>query len=57
MNLVFKQRYADEAYGLVYETSEGLYQVYEIPQYGGEESYYETYHTLEAAIEAAKSFG
>jgi hypothetical protein len=56
MKLLFTHSYGEEAYGLVYQNELGLYEVYEVPQYGGEEQYYDTYHSLDHAIQAAKSF-
>jgi hypothetical protein len=56
MKLLFTHSYGEEAYGLVYQNELGLYEVYEVPQYGGEEQYYDTYHSLDRAIQAAKSF-
>jgi hypothetical protein len=56
MKKVFSHSYGEEAYGLVYQNELGLYEVYEIPQYGGEEQYYKTYRSLDDAVLAAKSF-
>ena len=56
MNLVFKHSYGHDSYGLVYENKQGSYDVYEIPLYGGEEVFDDTYATLDEAIRVAKSF-
>jgi hypothetical protein len=56
MKLIFSHSYGEESYGLVYQNELGLYDVYEIPQYGGDEQYYKTYNSLEDAVQAAKSF-
>jgi len=56
MREVFCHSYGEESYGLVYDLGNGLYAVYEIPQYGGAERWYKDCDTLEEAIEVAKSF-
>jgi len=56
MKQVFSYSYGAESYGIVYQNEMGLYEVYEIPQYGGNERYYQTYNSIDDAIQAAKSF-
>lgn len=56
MELVYEYSYGEESYGLVYKNEDGLYAVYEIPQYGGEERFCKTCASLEDAITLAKSF-
>jgi hypothetical protein len=56
MKLLFTHSYGESEYGLVYQNEQGLYEVYEVPQYGGEEQYLDTYHSLDDAVQAAKSF-
>ena len=56
MKKVFSHDYGSEATGIVYQNELGLYEVYEIPEFGGEEQYYKTYNSLDDAIQAAKSF-
>lgn len=56
MKLIFSHSYGEESYGLVYQNELGLYEVYEISQYGGYEQYYKTYDSLNDAIQASKSF-
>jgi len=56
MKQVFSYSYGAESYGIVYQNEVGLYEVYEIPQYGGNERYYQTYNSIDDAIQAAKSF-
>ncbi len=57
--LVFKQSFGEESYGLVYHNEQnGMYEVYEIPQYGGQERLEGVFneHEYEAAVAYAKSF-
>ena len=56
MELVFEYSYGEESYGLVYKDSEGMFQVFEIPQYGGFERYCETFDNIDDAIKEAKSY-
>lgn len=56
MKKVFSHDYGSEAAGIVYQNEFGLYEVYEVPEFGGEEQYYKTYNSLDDAIQAAKSF-
>lgn len=55
MKQVFSISLGEESYGLVYENSESLFEVWEIPQYGGEERFYKTFDSLDDAIKVAKS--
>ena len=56
MKQVFSYSYGEGSYGIVYQNEMGLYEVYEIPQYGGYKQYYRTYNSIDDAIQAAKSF-
>jgi hypothetical protein len=56
MKQVFSYSYGAESYGIVYQNESGLYEVYEIPSYSGDEKYYKTYASIDDAIQAAKSF-
>ena len=56
MKQVFSNSYGEGSFGLVYQNELGLYEVYEVPQYGGDEQYYKTYNLLDDAVQAAKSF-
>ncbi len=53
--LVFKYSYGEESYGLVYD-NDGKFDVYEIPQYGGQPCFNKTFECVDDAIEYAKSF-
>ena len=56
MKQVFSNSYGEGSFGLVYQNELGLYEVYEVPQYGGDEQYYKTYNSLDDAVQVAKSF-
>ena len=53
MELVFENSYGEESYGLVYKNGD-VYEVYEVPQYGGVERFYKTCSDLDEAIKYAK---
>lgn len=55
MELIFKHKYGDGAYGLLYKNEQGTYDVYEIPLYGGEEQFVKNWVNLAPAVEHAKS--
>jgi hypothetical protein len=56
-DLVFKVHLGEESYDLVYAVRQGdevRYDVYEIPQYGGEMVFYQSHVSLDEAVAAAK---
>lgn len=55
MELIFKHKYGDGAYGLLYKNEQGTYDVYEIPLYGGEEQFVKNWVNLAPAVEHTKS--
>ena len=55
MKLEFCTSLGEESYGLVYRNDQNLFELWEIPQYGGEKRYYATYDSLDDAVEAARS--
>ena len=58
LKLVNSHSYGEESYGLVYLNTNGEYEVWEIPQYGGFERYEKTFSSdeLDDAIAYSKSF-
>ena len=58
LKLVNSHSYGEESYGLVYINVNGEYEVWDIPQYGGEERHQKTFSSceLDDAIAYSKSF-
>jgi hypothetical protein len=52
---VYVEDLGEEAYGIVYLDDDGLYSIYDIPLYGGEERFYKQVATLEEAIKITKT--
>ena len=52
---VYDVSLGEESYGLVYRNDQGLFELWEMSQYGGEQQYYATYDSLDDAVEAARS--
>lgn len=55
MKLEFFLDLGEEASVLVYRNDQDLFELWDVPQYGGDERYYKTYNTLDEAIGVASS--
>ena len=58
LKLIHSHSYGEESYGLVYLNTNGEYEVWDIPQYGGKEMHDKTFNSseLQAAIAYSMSF-
>ena len=53
---LFTYSYGEEAYGIVYANDKGGFDVYSIPQYGGEELLEKSFNEYIEAEQYSKSF-
>lgn len=54
--LVYEVSHGEESYSKVYMTEAGMFEVWDIPLYGGEERFEDERRTLDEATKLADSF-